>query len=324
MGEAIVVLENVSLRYGNLAAVERLSFTVRSGEILGLLGPNGSGKSSTLAVIAGILEPATGSVRVNGITKRERSAEYARCIGFVPQEPALYEELSGRTNLDFFASLYDISRRARGRNIERVLHRVGLAERAFDRVGTYSGGMLRRLNLAAALIHDPRVLLLDEPTAALDPASRDGFFQLLDELRTEGKAILFATHHLDEAERWCDRVAVLRQGHLVASGPPTEIFRDRFAAPVMIGVLREELSEPVEETIRQQLPDIDLEIVGRRVRIEAPDAEQLGMALAVLGSEGAEFDALNTPPARLDRFAEPVSAVRPASVLMGGGACSDN
>jgi ABC-2 type transport system ATP-binding protein len=318
MGDAIVVVENVSLRYGAVAAVDRLSLAISPGEIFGLLGPNGSGKSSSLAVIAGILEPATGSVRMNGITSRERPAEYARCIGFVPQEPALYEELSGRSNLDFFASLYDLSRRERSRRIDRVLHRVGLADRAFDRVSTYSGGMLRRLNLAAALVHDPLVLLLDEPTAAFDAASRDGFFELLDDLRNEGKAILFATHHLDEAERWCDRVAVLRQGRLAACGPPAEIFRERFASPVMIGVLREELSEPVEETIRQQLLDIDLEIVGRRIRIEAPDAEQLGMALAVLGSEGAAFDALSTPPARLDCLAEP------ASVPTGGGACSDN
>jgi linearmycin/streptolysin S transport system ATP-binding protein len=315
MGDAIVALDNVTLRYGQRTAVEQLSLTVRAGEIVGLLGPNGSGKSSTLAAVAGLLEPAAGSVRIDGIVRRECPTDYARRVGFVPQEPALYEELSGRANLDFVASLYNLARRARRQRVDHLLHRVGLADRAFDRVATYSGGMVRRLNLAAALVHNPQVLLLDEPTAALDAAARDGFFELLDELRGEGKAILFATHHLEEAERWCDRVAVLRHGRLIASGAPGTIFRKRLESPVMVGVLREELSEPVEETIRQQLLDIDLEIVGRRIRIEAPDAELLGMALAVLGSEGAQFDALGTPPACLEHLAE-----TPTSVLLGDSA----
>ncbi len=220
MADAVVVLENVSLRYGNLLAVEQLSLTVHSREMFGLLGPNGSGKSSTLAAVAGILEPAEGSVRVNDIDKRGHAAEFARCIGFVPQEPALYEELSAFDNLDFFASLYDLTRIERRRRIADILERVGLAHRADDRVASYSGGMLRRLNLAVALVHNPSVLLLDEPSAALDSDSRNVLFDLLDELRGEGKAILFATHNLDEAERWCDRVAVLHNGTLTACGEP--------------------------------------------------------------------------------------------------------
>ena len=314
MADAAVVLKNVSLRYGSLEAVEQLSLTIHHGEMVGLLGPNGSGKSSTLAMVAGVLEPAAGSVRVNGIARRERPADYARCIGFVPQEPALYDELTAFDNLDFFASLYDLNRRERRRRVAAVLDRVGLTERAADRVATYSGGMLRRLNLAASLLHDPMVLLLDEPSAALDSASRDVLFELLDELRGEGKAILFATHHLDEAERWCDRVAVLRQGRLTAMGRPADIFRGRFGKIALLGLLRERLSEPVEAAIRRQLQTgIDLEVIDRRIRITAIDAERLGLALAVLGAEGAEFDSLGTPPARLD-----------ALVLARGAACSAN
>lgn len=323
MLDAVVALENVSLLYGKRTAVDRLSLTVQAGEIVGLLGPNGSGKSSTLTAIAGILHPVSGAIRVNGITKSDQPAEYARQIGFVPQEPALYEELSAFANLDFFASLFDLSRTERRRRIVRVLDRVGLTERAGDRVSTFSGGMIRRLNLAAAILHDPSVLLLDESSAALDPDSRDRLFDLLDELRCDGKAILFATHHLDEAERWCDRVAVLRQGRLVAYGRPSDVFREPFGTSELVGVLRVELSEPVEETIRQQLAsEVELEIIGRRIRIIAPDAEQLGLALAVLGSEGAEFDSLATPSPQLDRL-EP--AIRGnSSVPIGGLACSDN
>ncbi len=222
-----IELDEVTIRYGSFVAVERLSLRIEPGEIFGLLGPNGSGKSSTLAAIAGMLEPVSGAIRVLGLARRDRPGDYARRIGFVPQAPALYDELSAYDNLDFCAALYDLNRRERRRQIGEMLELVGLAERARERVGRLSGGMQRRLNIAAALLHDPAVLLLDEPSVALDAASRDGLFQLLNDWRRRGRAILLTTHQLAEAEFWCDRVGLLAKGQLTEAGPTANVLPAR-------------------------------------------------------------------------------------------------
>lgn len=217
-----IELENVTIRYGQQVAVDGLSLTIAAGEMFGLLGPNGSGKSTTLAAVAGLLDPAEGAVRINGLTHRDDPARYAASIGFVPQESSLYEELSILDNLDFFASLFDIPRDERRRRIESLLEQVELMSRARDRVGALSGGLKQRVNVAAALVHQPSVLLLDEPTASLDAESREAFFHLLHEQRGQGRTILLTTHHHEEAERWCDRVGVLREGRLESTRRPTD------------------------------------------------------------------------------------------------------
>ena len=165
-------LVNVRARYGRHIAVDGVSFDVRRGEIVGLLGPNGSGKSTILALAAGILDPAEGSVTIDGRLRSDNPAAYAACVGLVPQECSLYDELTAADNLGFFGRLYGLTGHDLRRRIVRVLSRVGLAGRSGQRVTSFSGGMKQRLNLAAALIHDPPVLLLDEPTAALDPTAR--------------------------------------------------------------------------------------------------------------------------------------------------------
>ncbi len=219
-----IVIDNISVRYGRLPAVENVTMHVHAGEIVGLLGPNGSGKSSTLAAIAGLKNLSSGAIRVNGKSRLAEPRAYARQIGFVPQEVALYEELSASANLDFVGSLYSLSRRERRVAAGRVLDQVGLADRAGQLVSTYSGGMRRRLNIACALMHQPSVLLLDEPSVALDVESRDLLFDLLDDCRNEGCAIVLTTHHLHEVKEICDRVGVLQAGRLTALGTPAELF----------------------------------------------------------------------------------------------------
>ncbi|MGL6097214.1 MAG: ABC transporter ATP-binding protein, partial [Fimbriiglobus sp.] len=204
-----LALDAVSVRYGPTLAVDGLTLHVNRGEIVGLLGPNGSGKSSTIAAAAGVLDPAAGTVTVDGIARHRNPNGYARRVGLVPQEPALYDELSAVANLRFFGRLYGMSGENLRKRADLALARARLQDRADDRVSTFSGGMKQRLNLACALLHDPAVLLLDEPTAALDPASRDSLFAALHELRDAGHAVLLSTHHLDEAEYGCDRIAVL-------------------------------------------------------------------------------------------------------------------
>jgi ABC-2 type transport system ATP-binding protein len=294
-------LRNVRVRYGSTVAVDGVSLDVGRGEIVGLVGPNGSGKSTTLMAAAGVLDPCEGTVTVDGITRAAEPFAYARRVGFVPQGESLYDELTAAANLAFFGRLYGLGGADLGSRVTRGLARVGLAARAADRVGTFSGGMRQRLAIACALIHDPPVLLLDEPTAALDPAGRDALFVELHRLRDDGHAVLLTTHHLDEAENGCDRVAVLEKGKLVAVGPPREVLRGGPGGPaVLYGHVRAAVPAYVARAVRRRLPaGAELEVVGRRVRLTAKRSDDLGRALAAGLAEGVEWDAFRTPPGRV-------------------------
>ncbi|AWM36591.1 ABC transporter ATP-binding protein [Gemmata obscuriglobus] len=302
-----LTLADVTVRYGERTALDGVSLDVRRGEIVGLLGPNGSGKSTTLAVAAGVLDPAGGAVSIEGRARTADPAAFARRVGLVPQEPALYEELSAAENLTFFGRLYGLAGSDLRRRVARALARVKLTDRARQGVSTFSGGMKQRLNLAAALLHDPPVLLLDEPTAALDPASRDSLFADLTRLRDDGHAVLLTTHHLDEAEAGCDRAAILEAGKLVAIGSPAELLRPRPAErAVLYGHLRARPAKYLQRAIRQRLgAGVELEITGRRLRLSAGTGEQLGAALATLLADGLELEAYRTPAGALERRLRP-------------------
>ena len=203
--------------YGDLVAVHDVSFVVKPGEVLGLLGPNGAGKSTTVAMIAGLVTPAAGEVLIDGTKLQGDTDAKKQRIGLVPQDLALYDELTAFDNLRFFGSLYDLSPSALQPAIDSALQLVGLSERARDRVGTYSGGMKRRLNLAASLLHDPDILLLDEPTVGVDPQSRNAIFSNLETLKGRGKALLYTTHYMEEVERLADRVVIVDHGRVIAA-----------------------------------------------------------------------------------------------------------
>lgn len=292
------------MRYGDRVAVDRVSLDVRRGEIVGLLGPNGSGKSSTLAVAAGVIDPVSGTVTVEGHTRAADPARFASRVGLVPQEPAIYDELTAFDNLSFFGELYGLVGSDLRRRVARALSRMKLSDRADHRVSTFSGGLKQRLNLAAALLHDPPVLLLDEPTASLDPASRDAFFADLTRFRDDGYAILLTTHHVDEAETGCDRVAVLERGKLAAFGVPSELLRTRATdRAVLYGHLRTRPPKYLVRAIRHRLgPHVELEITGRRLRLSADTSAELGQALASLLAEGIELDGYRTPAGTIERI----------------------
>lgn len=298
-----IELENVSVRYAATPAVDGLSLSVNRGEIVGLIGPNGSGKSTTLRLVAGLLDPATGSVAVDGLTQSRNRAKFAARIGYVPQDSELYDELTAVQNLEFFGRLFGLRGFEIDARVYRGLLQAKLVDQAHHRVHTFSGGMKQRLSIAVALLHDPPVLLLDEPTAALDPASRDALFADLHKLRDNGHAVLLTTHHLDEAEHGCDRIAILEKGKLVAVGPPGQLMRAKTSGrAVLFGRLAKALPKFVERRIRQRLdPGIELEVVSRRVRLSAWDSAALGRALAVVLSEGATLDAFRTAAGRLEQ-----------------------
>lgn len=202
--------------YGKLTAVDGVSLEARAGETIGLLGPNGAGKTTTVSMLAGLLRPDSGEVLIDGNPLRGDTDPTKRKIGLVPQDIALYDELSANDNLMFFAALYQLAGERARSAIKEALELVGLSDRAKDRVGTFSGGMKRRLNLAAALLHDPQILLLDEPTVGVDPQSRNAIFDNLLTLKARGKTLVYTTHYMEEAERLCDRIIIIDHSKVIA------------------------------------------------------------------------------------------------------------
>src|SRR5436309_2263999 len=203
--------------FGPLVAVDDVSFNVERGTLVGLLGPNGAGKTTTVSMIAGLVSPEKGDVLVEGARLIGDTDPKKRRIGLVPQDLALYDELSARANLRFFGALYSLSGSTLEKAIAAAMDLVGLSDRLNDLVKTYSGGMKRRLNLAAGLLHDPDILLLDEPTVGVDPQSRNAIFENLETLKARGKAILYTTHYMEEVERLADRIVVIDHGKVIAN-----------------------------------------------------------------------------------------------------------
>src|SRR5215831_5597623 len=208
--------KNLQKRYGDVLAVAGVSLSAGAGQTVGLLGPNGAGKTTTVSIIAGLIRADAGQVLIEGRQLTGDTDPIKRRIGLVPQELALYDELSARENLAFFGSLYDLDGARLNRAIGEALELVGLTDRAKDKVRTFSGGMKRRLNLCAALLHDPQILLLDEPTVGVDPQSRNAIFDNLEALKQRGKTLLYTTHYMEEAERLCDRLIIIDHGKVIA------------------------------------------------------------------------------------------------------------
>jgi ABC-2 type transport system ATP-binding protein len=209
-------VNSLTKSYGKLMAVSGVSFRVARGETIGLLGPNGAGKTTTVSIIAGLMSPDSGEVLIEGQPVKSDTDPVKRKIGLVPQDMALYDQLTALDNLTFFAALYSISGAKARQAIDDALKLVELSDRADDKVGTFSGGMKRRLNLAAALLHDPQILLLDEPTVGVDPQSRNAIFENLEALKKRGKTLVYTTHYMEEAERLCDRIVIVDHGKVIA------------------------------------------------------------------------------------------------------------
>ncbi len=221
---AVLSTQNLSRRFGDLIAVNEVTFSVRSGEVLGLLGPNGAGKTTCVKMLTTLLPPSSGSASVAGFDIVRQPAKVRRVIGYVPQLLSADGALTGRENLQAFAKLYDIPRGERAERIANALAFMDLAGVQDKLVRSYSGGMIRRLEIAQSMLHRPQVLFLDEPTVGLDPIARHAVWERIGELRGEyGTTILLTTHYMDEAEHLCDRVAFLHKGKMTALGTPTEL-----------------------------------------------------------------------------------------------------
>jgi len=271
-GTPAVEITSLTKRFGAFTAVDNLSFTVRRGEIFGLLGPNGSGKTTTINMVSGLAKPTSGEVTVLGydITREPRAVRAV--LGAVPQETALYEELSAWANMVFHAELYGVPRRERDRRITDLLELVQLSDRRNSRVGTFSGGMKRRLALARALLHNPQLIYLDEPTLGVDVQSRRALWDYILDLKARGKTLLISTNYLEEANTLCDRLAILDHGKLIVLDTPANLrqtFGDTIlameteptASPALVKRLRD---LPGVSDVNQQDGALKVAISGER------------------------------------------------------------
>jgi len=250
------MLQATDLRktFGTTAAVGGVSLEVKRGEIVGLLGPNGAGKSTTISMLCGLVRPDAGSVAIAGEPVGEDAATAKRRIGLVPQELSLFEDLPAIGNLELFGALYGVGGALLRERVAAALDLVGLTDRARAKPATFSGGMKRRLNIACALVHDPDVLLFDEPTVGVDPQSRNAIFANIEALRARGKSIVYTTHYMEEAERLCDRIVIMDHGKVVASGTVDEVSRLAPAPP------------PRPARLTASLEDVFLHLTGRQLR----------------------------------------------------------
>ncbi len=275
----MLTFAGLTKRFGENIAVRELSLEIMPGEVFGLLGPNGAGKTTTIQMATGRLAPDAGSVDVRGLGAPTRT-EVRAALGVAPQELALYDHLTGRENLAFFGRLYGLRGAALRNRVDELLERTGLADRAGDRAKTYSGGMKRRLNFAAALLHEPSVVLLDEPTAGVDPQSRLHIFELVAEQKAAGRTVVYTTHYMEEAQRLCDRVAIMDHGRLLALDTVSALVAGHGGQSVVRietadGEVRVETDDAAAAVAAQlkQHPD------AHGIHVDRPDLETVFLAL---------------------------------------------
>jgi ABC-2 type transport system ATP-binding protein len=243
--EDYVIIRNLSKKYEDIVALDNINLTIKGGELFGLLGPNGAGKSTMINILSGLLKPTSGSAIVRGFDVNSHANEMKKLIGVCPQEPAFFSYLSGRENAEFFGLMQGISKKKVRENLDKLLEKLGMYENADRLVGKYSGGMVRRISMIMALVHDPQILFLDEPTVAMDPQARHAVWDFIKELKTQHKTIILTTHYMEEAELLCDRIGIIDRGKLIELGTPAELLSKHNA---------------------QTLEDVFIKITGRKIR----------------------------------------------------------
>jgi ABC-2 type transport system ATP-binding protein len=236
MTDPILVVQDLHKSFGENHAVRGVSFQVARGEVFGLLGPNGAGKTTTISMLTGLLSRDEGRIEVDGLDLQTHTNAVKAKLGLVPQELALYPTLSARDNLNFFGRIYGLGGKRLQERVDAVLNMVRLAERADEAIENYSGGMKRRINIAAGLLHQPEVLFLDEPTVGVDPQSRNAIFEGVEALNRNGMTVIYTTHYMEEAQRLCHRVAIIDEGQIIALDTPAALIRSLGGGIIVIGL----------------------------------------------------------------------------------------
>jgi len=267
MKTSILIVEDLWKSYAETDVVRGLTFEISRGEFFGLLGPNGAGKTTTIGLLSGLIEPSRGHISIDGFDLFSRPMEAKARLGLVPQSFALYPTLCARDNLVFFGRIYGLKGKHLKERIASVLKIVGLADRANQTVATFSNGMKRRLNIAAGLLHETEILILDEPTVGVDTQSRNAILESLDSLNKTGVTVLYTTHYIEEAQRLCDRVAIMDQGKIIALDNPARLIQD-----LGKGIIRVEFNAGIDDRLMDQLVRIgSVKVIDgqkRRIHVE--------------------------------------------------------
>jgi ABC-2 type transport system ATP-binding protein len=294
--QPIIITKNLTKSFGEITAVRGLSLTVNQGEVFGLLGPNGAGKTTTVRMLAALLVPSAGEAWVAGFQVGVDDQEIRRRIGLLPEAPGLYDSLSAEQNLAFYGQMYGVNDRAS--RIQHYLELLGLWNRRFEPVATFSKGMRQKLAIARALLHEPEVLFLDEPTSSLDPQATRLVREFIEELRAEGRTIILCTHNLEEADRLCDRVAVV-SGHLLALDAPAQLRRKLFGRQVVFHLAQ--TSPELAKALENEPGVGQVEVIDNKIVVTVEDPERQNPALVrTLVEKGAEIQFVGELRRRLE------------------------
>jgi len=278
MSDSILTVRNLQKKYGDHEVVKGISFSVKEGEVFGLLGPNGAGKTQTISMLTGVIEPTAGTAEIGGYDIRKQMNKVKEINGLVPQDLALYPTLSARANLNFFGRIYGLRGKDLKERVEDVLRIVSLTDRADDAVEKYSGGMKRRVNIAAGLVHHPRLFFLDEPTVGVDPQSRNHIFESVQRLNRErGMSIVYTSHYMEEVEMLCDRVAIIDNGEIIALDTIPNLIAMLGGGVIHVGV--QKVNDELLQNIRQ-----------------LPGVKQAAIASQLVGPLPTEGEAADAPP----------------------------
>jgi ABC-2 type transport system ATP-binding protein len=286
MSPVLLRVDGLVKSYGARRAVDGVSFNVKVAQTVGLLGPNGAGKSTTVAMLCGLLQPDAGSVLLDGAPVTGGPAAVKRRIGYVPQNLALYDDLAANENLRLFGALYGLTGKPLQARIDYVLELVNLLDRARDKPSTFSGGMKRRLNIAAALLHDPDLLILDEPTVGVDPQSRNAIFDTLEALQAQGRSLIYTSHYMEEVERLADHIVIIDHGRVLADDSPAALHRRLPVQAALDVELEDAPAQPVLDALRAQPGVAALAQDGGLLKIGLHDTTAAAGLLAWLQGQG--------------------------------------
>lgn len=297
--DVVMDVQGLVRRYGDFVAVDRVEFQVRRGEVFGLLGPNGAGKSTLISMLTGVLPPTAGRASVCGFDLLTQKEAIKKVVGLVPQDLALYQTLSARDNLAFFASLHDIKGKLLKQRIQFALALARLEDWADKPVRTYSGGMKRRLNLAVALLHRPRILFLDEPTVGVDPQSRNHIFDCIRQLTADGLTVFYTTHYMEEAQSLCHRVGIFDRGRMIALDTPKNLVQMTQSRLLEVGVLH------LPDAVLGEIKDLEgveqATVENGLLLVTAADLPAVAVkVLSLMNERQVSFTSVNTPEVNLE------------------------
>lgn len=282
----ILEVRNLVKNYGNFTAVKGISFDIKEGEIFSLLGPNGAGKTTTISMLSTLYTPTSGDATIAGYSITKDPMAVKQVIGVVPQEIALYEDLTARENLIFWGQMYGLSGRSLHCRVDEVLEQIGLADKAKNRVKTYSGGMKRRVNIGVGLLHKPRLLFMDEPTVGIDPQSRRAILDTVKDLNKQGMTVLYTTHYMEEAQELSDRVGIIDHGELIALGTQDELTRQVGQTDTLVLHISEnEDADALAASLKGIKDVLEANATDHEVSIITPQAENILAAVVGKANE---------------------------------------